>query len=299
MIGPNGGFQLQRGIVVGSICTINEQPLDEALLPAHCDWDPPTYPDGQTVLADGSVEPHKLRVSNSITCRYGDIKVQKRWGGISPIGGPPATGPSGVFYNIDLTCSDGTTGSASIQEGGEHIFTNIPDSAVCTVSETLQARSTTDEDQDCVVVPDSQQLRPREDDESDFGWSVGTALSIPAGGDLITGDLINNIQGTSSHILGFDDVYSAGIGLNADMSYGLNDHWQAVAGLSWQFYEGGFVSLGSINGIDLTGELNDLNRLQIDAGLRYNFPKTPTGGLNDILPYIYARLGPAHSSKII
>lgn len=68
-VSPSNPAAVMRGIYVGSECEIDEVDLPDADHWGDCEWADPAYPDGQTILADGSVEPHKLRVVNQLKCK--------------------------------------------------------------------------------------------------------------------------------------------------------------------------------------------------------------------------------------
>lgn len=135
----------QAGIIVGSTCSIVEQTPDESLLPSHCDWNAPTYPNGQTITADGSQEPHKLRVNNSMTCRFGDFEAGKIVTG-------DAMPPAGTLFDMSFDCGapSGTIYPLSLTHAGYQSQTDIPDGSVCTLIETPPADFTDDQGRDCV-----------------------------------------------------------------------------------------------------------------------------------------------------
>ncbi len=67
-VSPANPSSKMGGIYVGSNCEIDEVDLPDADQWGDCDWLDPVYPDGKTILMNGSVEPHRLRVINQLVC---------------------------------------------------------------------------------------------------------------------------------------------------------------------------------------------------------------------------------------
>jgi len=123
--------QTQKNIIVGSQCQIVERTPDESLLPSHCDWLPPTYPDGDSFTADGSVEPHTISVHNATVCRFGDVKINK-------IDTGDSQPPQGTLFDFGLDCDTPASQiyTASAQAGGDDTILQIPDGSSCALTET-------------------------------------------------------------------------------------------------------------------------------------------------------------------
>ena len=67
-------------IPIGSTCEIEEVDLPDADQWGDCEWRTPAYPSGDTILIDGSADPHKLEVVNQLDCVAppgGDLTIKK------------------------------------------------------------------------------------------------------------------------------------------------------------------------------------------------------------------------------
>ena len=73
-------------IPIGSTCEIEEVDLPNATQWGDCKWESPAYPSGDTVLIDGSSDPHRLQVLNILKCEpeddttgsgSGDLQITK------------------------------------------------------------------------------------------------------------------------------------------------------------------------------------------------------------------------------
>jgi|GEM_PF-2922151 len=152
--------------------------------------------------------------------------------------------------------------------------------------------------QSCVTVPAAQQLIAGGGGTSPLVWDIGTAVAIPIAGDVITGGMINDVPLTDSADVAFDDVYDAGLGISAGIDYPLSDSLSVVGGLSYQSFSGNAASLGTIDGEQLRGTMDDMKRLNADAGMKYKLPEQTVGERLPVRPYVEGRAGVAHTSAI-
>lgn len=125
-----GGSETVR-VPAGVQCTVVETAPDPDLLdPAHA-WGTPTYdglsPSGTvTVPAGGSGE---VTVTNPTIAVFGDVQVTKA------VEGELAGLPGGTTFDITLTCSDGSSHTAAIGNGGSFTLEDVPVGSTCTATE--------------------------------------------------------------------------------------------------------------------------------------------------------------------
>jgi uncharacterized protein DUF5979/prealbumin domain-containing protein len=123
---PPGGSSTVSGIPTGSSCTVTEPSLPTP--PTGYSWSTPVIT-GSPAAITTSGATVEVTVANSLTRDLGSLVLAK-----SLTGGPAGyTGP----FTINYTCTDGTSGSKSVNAGSSETVSGIPTGTTCTVSETL------------------------------------------------------------------------------------------------------------------------------------------------------------------
>ena len=138
------GWQADVFVHVGSNCTVTEQTPPNTMLYPHCTWGTPIYAPAQSIATNASQNVWPVEITNSFTCEYADLDVQKL---VNPPANPPlpsnqiqTSPPAGTSYDIDVLCSDGvnpdiTTTLTFGATGGTETLTQIPVGMTCTISE--------------------------------------------------------------------------------------------------------------------------------------------------------------------
>ena len=131
-------------------------------------------------------------------------------------------------------------------------------------------------------------------------WNLEGAIGPEffIGGDAITGEEINPIDGVVSSNLSMADAYDPGFRYELGGSYALNPNRKVTLMGSYAEADGERVDLGSINGNVVSGDMTDYQRYGVELGLRQYFTPTKAPVVGSIRPYVEGRVGAAHVDDI-
>ena len=131
-------------------------------------------------------------------------------------------------------------------------------------------------------------------------WNVeaGVGPEFFVGGDVISGDEINNIPGTASQAQSFNDVYGRGIRYDLGGSYALSPNRKVTGNLFYGNADADETTLGTVNGEAVTGRLDDYERFGAEIGLRQYARPVRVPLVNSIRPYVEGKVGAARVSDI-
>ena len=141
-------------------------------------------------------------------------------------------------------------------------------------------------------------------------WNVEGAMGPEffVGGDAITGNRTNReadvlasnpgLEGVNPNSLSMSDAYDPGMRYELGGSYALNPNRKVTLMGSYAEADGERVSLGTINGAQLSGDMSDYQRYGVEVGLRQYFTPTAAPVFNSVRPYVEGKLGAAHVDDI-
>jgi hypothetical protein len=131
-------------------------------------------------------------------------------------------------------------------------------------------------------------------------WNIeaGVGPEFFIGGDAISGDQINDIDGVTSQARSFKDVYDPGIRYDLGTSYALNPNRKVTANVFYANADGEETTLGNINGEDVTGRIGDYERYGAEIGLRQYARPVGVPLLNSVRPYVEGKIGAARINDI-
>lgn len=131
-------------------------------------------------------------------------------------------------------------------------------------------------------------------------WNVeaGVGPEFFVGGDVISGNDINNIPGTASQDQSFNDIYGTGIRYDLGGSYALSPNRKVTGNVFYGNASADETDLGVVNGETVTGRLDDYERFGAEIGLRQYARPVQVPLVNSIRPYVEAKLGAARVSDI-
>jgi len=119
------------------------------------------------------------------------------------------------------------------------------------------------------------------------------------GGDALTGDEINPSDGVIGNELSMKDAFDTGIRYELGGSYALNPNQKVTLAGSYTEADGESAMLGSNNGVVVTGDMSDYQRIGVELGMRQYFTPTPFPLLNSVRPYVEGKVGASHVDDIV
>ena len=141
-------------------------------------------------------------------------------------------------------------------------------------------------------------------------WNLEGAIGPEffIGGDAITGNRTNReadvlasnpgLEGVNPNTLSMADAYDPGMRYELGGSYALNPNRKVTLMGSYAEADGERVSLGTIDGAQLAGDMSDYQRYGVEVGLRQYFTPTQAPVFNSVRPYVEGKLGAAHVDDI-
>ncbi len=131
-------------------------------------------------------------------------------------------------------------------------------------------------------------------------WNVeaGVGPQFMVGGDATTGDQIHVGLGGEAEDVSMRDAYDTGIRYELGGSYALNPNRKLTVTGHYAEAEGEDITVGTIGGNAVTGNLSDYTSYGVEAGIRQYFRPTPAPVFGSVRPYIEGRVGGAHVDDI-
>ena len=133
-------------------------------------------------------------------------------------------------------------------------------------------------------------------------WNLegGIGPSFIVGGDAVTGDETNDIEGVAINNISMNDAYDTGYRAELGGSYALNPNRKVTAMAFVDNAESaGRQDWGQLDPeTNLTGALSDYKSYGAEIGLRQYFKPRPGLILPSIRPYVEGRLGATHVDDI-
>ena len=143
---PTGSFSVTQNtpyvspeIPAGTICTVTETQPTGNLADTSWSWNPPTYPNGNSVtIVEGNVP--TVTVRNTFAQATGSLKLSKV---VEPRPGAPLAGYTGgdrtfpIAYTCRIAGATVASGTAQVAAGASSTVTGLPATSVCSLSETL------------------------------------------------------------------------------------------------------------------------------------------------------------------
>ena len=123
----------------GTVCTVTETQPTSNLANGSWTWNPPAYPDGNSVVvAEGTVPTVTIR--NTFVQRTGALTLAKL---VKPRPGAPVAGYTGgartfpLAYDCRIGGATVSSGTVNVPDGGSTTVDGIPATSVCALSEVL------------------------------------------------------------------------------------------------------------------------------------------------------------------
>ena len=131
-------------------------------------------------------------------------------------------------------------------------------------------------------------------------WNVEAAAGpqFMVGGDAITGSRIHDSATATSQDVSMSDAYDTGVRYELGGSYALNPNRKVTLTGHYAEADGNDITLGTINGNDITGTMGDYESYGIEAGIRQYFKPTRAPVFGSVRPYVEGRVGASHIDDI-
>jgi len=131
-------------------------------------------------------------------------------------------------------------------------------------------------------------------------WNIeaGVGPEFFIGGDAVTGDEINDIDGVTSQARSFSDLYDPGFRYDLGASYALSPNRKVTANVFYANADGEETSLGNVDGQEVVGRLDDYERYGVEVGLRQYARPVALPLVNSVRPYAEGKVGAARIRDI-